>query len=221
MRIVVMASGEGTNLQALLQAERAGRLGGRIVAVLSDRPGSGALRRAKMAGRPAVLLDPARPAGTESPAIRRLWDQAILEELGRWAPDLVVLAGFMRILGPPVVEAYRHRIMNVHPSLLPAFPGRDAVRQALAHGVKVTGCTVHFVDEGMDTGPIILQAPVAVRPDDDVVTLTRRIQAAEHRLYPLAVQWFCQGRLVVEGRRVRVPGDMEHLLTGWAVPAEH
>lgn len=190
-RIVVMASGTGTNLQALLAAEAAGRLGGRIVAVLSDRPEAGALVRARVAGKPAVVLE---PAGSR--------DRAILAELERWQPDLVVLAGFMRILGPAVVAAYRHRILNIHPSLLPAFPGKDAPRRALEHGVKVTGCTVHFVDEGVDTGPILLQAAVPVLDGDDPVSLHRRIQRVEHRLYPVAVRLVASGRVRIEGRRV-------------------
>lgn len=257
-RIVVLASGAGTNLQALLDAERRGRLGGRIVAVLSDRPGAGALDRARAAGKPAVLIRPdggmaaadragssgrgapiqaqaggrVRPGGPRAPGEtggrtdargggtggrrdggpsgavgdRSAWDRAILAELGRWRPDLVVLAGFMRILGPAVVAAYRNRILNVHPSLLPAFPGKDAPQQALAHGVKVTGCTVHFVDEGVDTGPILLQAPVPVLEGDDAATLHRRIQAVEHRLYPAAVRLVATGRVRVEGRRVRLLG---------------
>lgn len=208
MRVVVMASGEGSNLQALLDAEAAGVLGARIVAVLSDRPGARALERARTAGKPAVLLEPDPPGDTG----RAAWDRATLRELDRWRPDLVVLAGYMRILGPSVVAAYRHRIMNVHPSLLPAFPGRHAVRQALAHGVKVTGCTVHFVDEGVDTGPIILQAAVEVREEDDEASLTRRIQQEEHRIYPVAVWLFANGRLEVEGRRVRVRGPVPERL---------
>ncbi|PZN12458.1 MAG: phosphoribosylglycinamide formyltransferase [Bacillota bacterium] len=203
-----MVSGEGSNLQALLDAEAAGVLGARIVAVLSDRPGARALERARTAGKPAVLLEPDPPGDTG----RAAWDRATLRELDRWRPDLVVLAGYMRILGPSVVAAYRHRIMNVHPSLLPAFPGRHAVRQALAHGVKVTGCTVHFVDEGVDTGPIILQAAVEVREEDDEASLTRRIQQEEHRIYPLAVWLFANGRLEVEGRRVRVRGPVPERL---------
>ncbi|HEY8394550.1 MAG TPA: phosphoribosylglycinamide formyltransferase [Thermaerobacter sp.] len=204
-----MASGEGTNLQALLDAERAGVLGGEIVAVLSDRPGARALERARAAGKAAVLL---RPQAAPDRGDRRAWDRAILRELARWQPDLVVLAGLMRILGPEVVSAYRNRIMNVHPSLLPAFPGRHAVRQALAHGVKVTGCTVHFVDEGVDTGPIILQAAVPVYESDDEATLTRRIQREEHRIYPVAVWLFARGRLAVEGRRVWVRGPVPERL---------
>lgn len=209
MRVVVMASGEGTNLQALLDAERGGVLGGEIVAVLSDRPGARALDRARAAGKAAVLLRPAAPG---DPRDRRAWDRAILRELARWRPDLVVLAGFMRLLGPEVVAAYRNRIMNVHPSLLPAFPGRHAVRQALAYGVRITGCTVHFVDEGVDTGPIILQAAVPVYETDDEATLTRRIQREEHRIYPVAVWLFARGRLAVEGRRVRVRGPVPERL---------
>ncbi len=192
-RLAVMASGAGTNLQALLDAEAAGRLGGQIAAVLSDRPGAGALERARAAGKPAILL---RPAGD--------WDRAVLDELARWQPDLVVLAGFMRLLGPAVVAAYQNRILNIHPSLLPAFPGKDAPRRALEHGVKVTGCTVHFVDEGVDTGPILLQAAVPVRDGDDPQTLHRRIQRVEHRLYPAAVRLVATGRVRLEGRRVRI-----------------
>ncbi len=209
IRIAVLASGEGTNLQALLDAQREGRLGGRVVAVLSDRPGARALARALAAGVPAEALDPAAFPD------RAAFDRALLERLRAHAPDLVVLAGFMRLLGPEVVAAYRHRMLNVHPTLLPAFPGLHAHRQALAHGVKVSGCTVHFVDEGVDSGPIVLQAAVPVAEGEGEEALAERIKRVEHRLYPLAVRLFAEGRLRVERRRVRVdlrPGELEQAL---------
>ena len=200
-RLAVLASGEGSNLQALIDAEREGRLGATIVLVVSDRPEARALTRARSAGIEAVHLDPdAAARGRVGPAfVARL-----LEHLDARRVEFVALAGFMRILSPPIVQAYRWRLLNIHPSLLPAFPGRDAIRQALEHGVKVSGCTVHFVDEGMDTGPIVLQEAVPVYDDDDEQTLKQRIQAVEHRLYPRAVSLLAQGRLRVEGRRVRI-----------------
>ena len=168
-RLVVLASGSGTTLQALLDSPIARR----IVAVGSDVPGCSALQRAIGAGIATFVVDPAE-FGT-----RPQWDSALLERLQEHRPDWIVTAGFMRILGPVIVRAYPMRMVNVHPSLLPAFPGAHAVRDALAAGVKVTGCTVHFVDEGVDTGPIIAQRAVDVLPGDDVQSLHERIKGAE------------------------------------------
>lgn len=190
MRIAVLASGEGTNLQALLDA------GLPVGLVISDRPGARALERAARAGVPHVTVP--RSAYPD----RAQFDLALAELCAGY--DLVCLAGFMRLLGPGFVRRFLGRCLNVHPSLLPAFPGLDAPAQALCHGVKVSGCTVHFVDEGCDTGPIVLQEAVPVREDDTPETLHARIQEVEHRLYPEAVRLFAAGRLRLEGRRVRI-----------------
>jgi phosphoribosylglycinamide formyltransferase 1 len=192
-RIVVLASGSGSNLQALLDADD---LGGRIVLVASDRASAGALQRAAAAGVDTATVEPAEHAD------RRTWDAALRARVAEAQPDVVVLAGFMRVLSADWIEAWP--LLNTHPSLLPAFPGARAVEDALAHGVKVTGATVHLVVEAVDAGPIVAQAPVEVRPDDTVETLHARIRAVEHRLLPQAVRWLCDDRLVVDGRHVRL-----------------
>lgn len=198
LAVGVLASGRGSNLQALLDAAARPGYPARVVIVIADRERAPALVRAEAAGVPAVFLD---PKGYED---RAAYDTALSERLERAGVELVCLAGFMRILGPAFVRAWRGRVMNIHPALLPAFPGLHAQRQALEYGVKVAGATVHFVDEGVDSGPIILQAAVPVEPDDTEETLSARILAEEHRLYPEAVRLYAEGRLQVEGRRVRV-----------------
>ena len=208
IRIAVLASGGGTNLQALLDACAAGRIDGRVAVVLSNVPGAGALSRAERAGVATELL-PSRGV-----ADRNAYDAAVVERLARHTPDLVCLAGFMRLLTPGFLRAFGPapasrgcpRVMNVHPGLLPSFPGLHAQRQALTYGARFAGCTVHFVDEGTDTGPIIAQAVVPVLDGDGEEALSARILAEEHRLYPKAVGWFAAGRLSLEGRRVRVEG---------------
>jgi phosphoribosylglycinamide formyltransferase-1 len=189
-RIAVLASGGGTNLQALLDA------GLPVALVLSDKPGSGALERARAAGVPAEAVLP-----RDFPD-RAAFDAALAERCRGF--DLVCLAGFMRLLGPAFVEPFAGRCLNVHPALLPAFPGLNAPAQAIAHGVKVSGCTVHLVDAGCDTGPIVLQEAVPVHEDDTPETLHARIRSAEHRLLPEAARLFLEGRLRVDGRRVRI-----------------
>jgi len=179
----------------IFQAAERGELVGRVVLVISDRQEAGALERARQRGVKALYIDPRPFAG------RVEYDRAIMKELEKEAVDLVVLAGFMRLLSKEFVDAYPHRIMNIHPALLPSFPGTEGVKDALEYGVKVTGCTVHFVDEGMDTGPIILQGAVEIKDDDTVETLHQRIQEVEHRLYPRAINLFCQNKIKVEGRR--------------------
>ena len=208
IRIAVLASGGGTNLQALLDACAAGRIDGRVAVVLSNVPGAGALERARRASVEAEVL-PSRGV-TE----RAAYDAALLERLRPHAPDLVCLAGYMRLLGSGFLRAFgptpaTHgcpRVMNVHPGLLPSFPGLYAPRQCLAYGARFAGCTIHFVDEGTDTGPIIAQAVVPVLPSDTEEVLAARILAEEHRLYPRAVRWFAEGRLALAGRRVTVRG---------------
>lgn len=183
-------SGAGSNLQALIDHD--GNY--RIEVVVSDRPGIAALERADRAGIPREVVE---WSGDRADFTRRIC--AVVDSFGVKA---LALAGFMRILGPEAMRRFPHRIINIHPSLLPSFPGADAVTQALEHGVKVTGVTVHFVDEEVDHGPIIAQVPVGVRPDDDEGSLHARIQAEEHRLYPRVVDALSTGKLTVSGRRV-------------------
>lgn len=198
IRIGVLISGSGSNLQAILDGCREGRIEGRVEVVISDKADAYGLERAKKAGVEAIFLD---PASYES---KGAYNQALAETLKERQVDLVCLAGYMRIVRKPLLEAFAGRILNIHPSLLPAFPGLDAQRQALEHGVKVAGCTVHFVTAGMDEGPIIKQASVPVLENDTVESLRDRILEQEHRIYPEAVQLYAQGRLSLEGRRVRV-----------------
>ena len=183
-RLAVLASGNGTNLQALIDAWNSQTLDIEFVAVISNKEHAKALQRAKKADIENIWLDPAKYA------TRKDFDHEIIRILKQKRIDLVVLAGYMRILSDIVVQAFAGRIMNVHPSLLPSFPGLNAIQQALDHGVKVTGCTVHLVDEGVDTGPIILQAAVSIDPDDTVQSLADKIRLHEHALLVQAVQLF-------------------------------
>lgn len=197
MRTAVLASGRGSNLQAILDERAAGRLPGvELVAVLSDRPAAQALERARAASVEAVAIDRKAFVGGEP------YEQALLAELRRRDVELVVLAGYMRLVSPAFLAAFPDRVVNVHPSLLPAFPGLHAVRQAIEYGVKVAGCTVHLVDEGCDTGPILLQASVPVLPGDDEDSLATRILVEEHRLLPEALRLLAAGRVGREGRRL-------------------
>ncbi len=194
----MLASGSGSNLQALLEACAQPGFPGQVVLVVSDVPTARALDRARDAGVAAEVLEPrAFPD-------RGAYDAALAGLLQARGVEAVCLAGFMRLLGHRFLSAFPHRVLNVHPALLPAFPGLHAARQALAAGVKVTGCTLHFVDEGVDTGPIVAQSAVPVLEGDDAARLQARIQAEEHRLYPEVVRALCEGRLRVEGRRVAV-----------------
>lgn len=195
-RIAVLASGNGSNLEAILTAIERGEIqNARVTLVISNQEKAYALVRAEKHGIPRALFR------KEDYPDRESYDRAILELLQVNRIDLVVLAGFMRLVSPVLVEAYRNRMMNIHPSLLPAFPGTRGVADALAYGVKVTGCTVHFVDEGMDSGPIILQEALTIREDDTVESLTERIHRIEHRLYPKAIDLWVRGKIKVEGRR--------------------
>jgi phosphoribosylglycinamide formyltransferase-1 len=198
IRIAVLLSGRGSNLQALLDACATGRIDGQICVVVSDVADARGLERAQQAEVEAIFLDPA------TYETKNRHNQALVDLLTARQIDLVCLAGYMRIIRKPLLDAFEGRMLNIHPSLLPAFPGLDAQRQAFDYGVKVTGCTVHFVTAGMDEGPIILQAAVPVLPDDTLQMLTERILVAEHRIYPEAVQLFAQGRLRVDSRHVRV-----------------
>jgi phosphoribosylglycinamide formyltransferase 1 len=198
-RIAVLVSGSGTNLEALDGAIAGDpSFGGRIVVVASDRPDCGGIQRARSAGTPTVAS-----AIGDHPD-RGSWERHLLVRLERHTPEIVVLAGFMRILSADFVARWPHRIVNVHPSLLPAFPGADAVRQALVHGVKVTGSTIHLVDEQVDHGPIVAQRALRIVEDDDEESLHARLRAIEHELLPAVVKALCHDRLVVEGRHVHL-----------------
>ena len=196
MRAVVLISGRGSNLQSLIDAVHEGRLALDIRAVISNEPAATGLRRAEAAGIETLVLD------HRAFPNRQDFDEALAALVDARRPDLVILAGFMRILGAAFVRRYHGRLMNIHPSLLPAFPGLDTHRRALLAGARLHGATVHFVTEALDGGPVIVQSSVEVRPDDDVNTLAARVLEEEHRIYPLAVQWFSEGRLRIRGGEV-------------------
>ena len=199
MNVAVLVSGSGTNLQAILDAQKAGALGSaRVVVVVSNVAGVRALERAAAAGVPTEIMPHKQFASREA------FDQALVATLKKHGVELVALAGFMRLLTPGFLAAFPQRVMNIHPALLPAFPGVHSQKQALDYGARVTGCTVHFVDEGCDTGPIIAQAAVSVLDGDDEAALTARILAEEHRLYPAAIRAVADGRVRVAGRRVTI-----------------
>jgi phosphoribosylglycinamide formyltransferase-1 len=195
-RLGVLISGRGSNLQALIDAAAAGRLGGEIAVVISNVADAPGLERARRAGIPERAI----PHGGRP---REVHDREMLDVLRAHDVSLVCLAGYMRLLSPEFLRAFPGRVLNVHPSLLPAFPGTDAARQAWAHGVRVTGATVHVVDEGLDSGPILLQEAVPVAEDDTPETLAARILEAEHRIYPRAVRLMLEGGVRFEGRRAR------------------
>jgi phosphoribosylglycinamide formyltransferase-1 len=200
-RITVLISGRGSNLAALFAAEEAGSLRGIVQAVISNRADAPGLALALARGAAVNVVD------HRAHDSRDAFDLALAEAIDTTRPDLVVLAGFMRVLGPGFVDRYARRMLNIHPSLLPAYPGLHTHRRALADGVRVHGCTVHFVTTDLDHGPVVGQAAVPVWPDDDEATLAARVLAAEHQLLPAAVRAFCEGRLSVEGRRVRIRGE--------------
>jgi phosphoribosylglycinamide formyltransferase-1 len=192
----VLVSGRGSNLHAIFDAIQAERLKAKIGVVISDNPNAMALKRIAGFGITTVVIE------RKKYATRSAFELAVAAELSLHHVELVVLAGFMRILGPEFIKLFAGRIMNIHPALLPSFPGLDAQAQAIEYGVKVSGCTVHFVDEGVDTGPIILQEAVPVVDDDNEHTLAERILHVEHVLYPRAIGLYCDGRLKLQGRRV-------------------
>jgi phosphoribosylglycinamide formyltransferase 1 len=198
--IGVLISGRGSNLQAIVDAIRDGRLDARIAVVISNKAGAYGLERAKAAGIETVVLS------HRAYPTREEYDGALVAELRARGVEVVCLAGFMRLLSPAFIEAFPNAILNIHPSLLPAFPGTDAQRQALEHGVKISGCTVHLVTPELDAGPIVLQAAVAVHDDDTVETLSARILEQEHRLYPAAIARVLAGGWVLEGRRFVLQG---------------
>ncbi|RJE88688.1 phosphoribosylglycinamide formyltransferase [Paenibacillus sp. 1011MAR3C5] len=198
LRIAIFASGQGTNFQTIADAVREGKLDVTIELLVCDKPSAPVIERASQAGVDAFVFKP-----KDYPS-REAYESEILEELRARQVDLVVLAGYMRILTPTLVEPFMGRMINIHPSLLPSFPGINAIGQALEHGVKVTGVTVHYVDGGLDSGPIIAQTAVEVTEEDDEASLTVRIQQAERELYPEAIKLIAQGAITIEGRRVAV-----------------
>jgi phosphoribosylglycinamide formyltransferase 1 len=197
--IGVLISGRGSNLQALIDAIAESRLDAKIGLVISNRSDAAGLDRARVAGIETVVVDHRRFSSRDE------FDRSLVELLQARKVRLVCLAGFMRLVGPPLLDAYPNAVLNVHPSLLPAFPGVEAQRKALEHGVKVSGATVHLVDRDLDAGPIVLQAAVPVRDDDTVETLSARILIEEHRIYPEAVKIVLDGGWKLEGRRVLFP----------------
>jgi phosphoribosylglycinamide formyltransferase-1 len=200
LRVAVLASGRGSNLQAVIDAIEAGTVQAKIVAVISNKKEAPALERARRHGLSALFVDPNPYAGR--PDSREVYDRELLDALRRHDVGLVLLAGYMKIVTRVLVEAFANRMMNIHPSLLPSFPGLDVQKKAIEWGCKLAGCTVHFVTEGVDEGPIILQAAVPILDGDTPDTLAARILEQEHKLYPRAVQLFAEGRLQVAGRRV-------------------
>lgn len=198
--LAVLVSGNGTNLQSIIDSIEAGSLNARIACVISNNPSAYALTRAESHGIPCVVQE---NCGFRS---RKEYDSALVEILRGYGVELVVLAGYMRILSDVMVEAFPNAIMNIHPALLPAFPGLHAQQQALDYGVRFSGCTVHFVDCGTDTGPVIMQAVVPVTQDDTDEKLSARIQQEEHRIFPEAVRLFVEGKLAVNGRHVLIHG---------------
>ena len=198
-RIAVLVSGRGSNLQAIIDNIEKGLLPSELAVVISDQTDAYALERARAHNIPAVLVS---AKGYKNK--REEYDALLVKELRERNVDLVCLAGFMRIITPVLIRAFPNRILNIHPSLLPVFPGLHVQKKALEHGVKFSGCTVHFVDEGMDTGPIIIQAVVPILDSDTEDSLSERILKQEHKIYSRAIQLFAEGRLKIEGRRVLV-----------------
>jgi len=201
IKIGVLASGRGSNFQSIIDAVERRYIDGEIRVLITDNPEAYAIQRAENHGIDSVVM---KPKDRES---RDAYYQAVASELRKREVDLVILAGFMRIVGKPLIDAYPMRIMNIHPAILPSFPGLHGQAQAADYGVKVSGCTVHFVDEGMDTGPVIIQAVVPAYHDDTEESLAERILRQEHRIFPYAIKLFAEGRLRVEGRKVIVEAN--------------
>ncbi len=197
-RIAVIASGRGSNFQAIIDAIKVGGLPATCVALITDNPKAYAIERAEQAQIPVIIVD------YDAFSSRDEYERALLRAMQRVNPDLIVLAGYMRIVGREIVQAFTGRMINIHPALLPSFTGLHAQRQAVTYGVKVSGCTVHFVDESLDGGPVIVQQSVPVMEGDDEDALAERILAHEHTCLPEAIRLFCEDRLVIEGRIVRI-----------------
>lgn len=202
-RIGVLVSGSGTNLQAIIDRIEAGDINAKVCCVISNKPDAYALTRASKHGIPAVIHE---YSGYSN---RKEYDAATVSILRNYQVRIVVLAGFMRILTDVMVDAFPHSIINIHPALLPSFPGLHAQQQALDYGVRFSGCTVHFVDNGTDTGPIILQSVVPVDQDDTEETLSSKIQKEEHRLFPEAIKMIVDGKVSLSGRHVRIQHDIQ------------
>jgi len=204
LRVAVLASGRGSNLQAIIDAIEAGQVQAQIVAVISNKKDAVALDRARKHGLPELFVDPKPFAG--QPDSREAYDRVLLEVLQQQHVELILLAGYMKIVTAVLVNAFANRMMNIHPSLLPSFPGLEVQKKAIDWGCKLAGCTVHFVTEGVDEGPIIVQAAVPVLDSDTSEALAARILEQEHKIYPQAVQLFAEGRLKVNGRQVQIAG---------------
>jgi phosphoribosylglycinamide formyltransferase-1 len=200
-KIAVLISGGGTNLQSIIDSVGSGHINVEIALVLSNKEGVFGLERAAKSKIPTAVVKHGEFPDRES------FEARLIEVIDGYGADLVVLAGFMRVLTPHFVNHYHHRIMNIHPALLPSFPGTHAQKQALDYGVRFSGCSTHFVDEGTDTGPIILQTVVPILPDDTEKDLSARILAEEHRIYPESLRLWSEGRLLIEGRKVRILGE--------------
>lgn len=198
LRLGILASGGGTNLQAIIDHIQDGTLNAEIALILSNKPTAGALQRGRLAGTPTLCIDQRHYKD------RLDFDRSMIAALTKAKVELVVLAGFMRLISNEFLDAFPDRIMNIHPALLPAFAGLNAQQQALEHGARITGCTVHFVDAGVDTGPIVIQAAVPILQDDTVETLSARILRQEHRIYPEAIRLFAEGRLRLVERQVHI-----------------
>jgi phosphoribosylglycinamide formyltransferase-1 len=199
--IAVLVSGSGSNLQAIIDASERGEIPCRVGVVISNKADAYGLVRARKHGIPTEVVD------HKAFASREEFDAKLVEIIRESGAELVCLAGFMRVLTPVFVHAFPNRILNIHPALLPSFPGTHGPRQALSYGVRFSGCTVHYLDEGVDTGPVIVQAVVPVYDDDTEDTLAARILVQEHKIYPMAIRLFFSGKLTIEGRRVRVSGE--------------
>lgn len=198
IKLGVLISGRGSNLQAIIDACVGGKIPATVAVVISNDPAAQGLERAKKHQIPAVVID------NRQFKDKNTYELEIVKVLQEHKVDLVCLAGYMRIVGGVLLEHFRGKIINIHPSLLPAFPGLHAQKQALEHGVTVTGCTVHFIDEGCDTGPIIIQSAVPVKENDTEETLSERILVQEHHIYPLAIEFIAKDKLTIEGRRVKL-----------------
>lgn len=198
LRIGVLASGRGSNFQSIIDEIGSDRLKAEIVLLITDNPSAFAIERARKHGVEYLVVQPKEYPSKDNYFVR------ITDALKKKNVELVVLAGFMKIAGKPLIDAFPNRIMNIHPALLPSFPGLHGQKQAIDYGAKISGCTVHFVDEGMDTGPIIIQAAVPVFQNDTEKTLSERILKYEHRIYPEAIRLFSEGKIKVEGRKVRI-----------------
>ena len=196
INIGVLVSGRGTNLQAIIEAIEDGKIAGEIKVVISDHPDAYALKRAQQYNIETQYINFKEFENRED------YDKEIIKTLKEKKIELVVLAGYMRTLSPYFIRTYKNKIINIHPALLPSFPGLHAQKQAIEHGVKISGCTVHFVDEGVDSGPIILQKAVEVSDDDTEESLADKILKEEHQIYPRAIQLFSEGRLIIKKRRV-------------------